>query len=93
MICSTCRYDGLSTDVEDLVDKMRVFGVALGLSHFSHLSACHLSLQLFTEYGRLAMEETFLKPFQVLQPSEDVFLFINSVLEVEFHCCFFFYSP
>lgn len=26
---------------------------------------CRLQFQLFTEYGRLAMEETFLKPFQV----------------------------
>lgn len=25
----------------------------------------NFTLQLFTEYGRLAMEETFLKPFQV----------------------------
>lgn len=30
------------------------------------VSVVSLSLQLFTEYGRLAMEETFLKPFQVL---------------------------
>lgn len=29
------------------------------------VSVCRLQFQLFTEYGRLAMEETFLKPFQV----------------------------
>lgn len=46
---------------------MRTFGVPVGLSNFSYLAACCLLLQLFTEYGRLAMEETFLKPFQVLQ--------------------------
>lgn len=33
-------------------------------------NCCHFdcSLQLFTEYGRLAMDEIFLKPFQVREP-------------------------
>lgn len=62
---------------------MCTFGVAVGFSNFSHLPACRLSLQLFTEYGRLAMEETFLKPFQVLQVSEDVFFkFMINLQEV-----------
>lgn len=35
--------------------------------------------QLFTEYGRLAMEETFLKPFQVL----------SNTLLTEYKCLYF----
>lgn len=64
------------------------------LSNISHLPVCSLSLQLFTEYGRLAMEETFLKPFQVhFLGLRELFLFMISIQEVELQCSFFFHSP
>lgn len=39
--------------------------------HFSDRSLYFSHIQLFTEYGRLAMEEIYLKPFQVLVASVD----------------------
>ncbi|XP_015225141.1 PREDICTED: atlastin-1-like [Cyprinodon variegatus] len=58
---STLRDSATVFALSTMISSMQVYNISQNVQEddLQHL-------QLFTEYGRLAMEETFLKPFQSL---------------------------